>query len=358
MTALPTTPAPHPATREAKAPARPPQPLPRSAIVGLGYYLPDRTITNSELATIVETSDEWITTRTGIRSRRRADEADATSDLAARAAARAIADAGLTAADLDLVLLATATPDAPVPAAACNVLDLLGARRAAAMDINAGCSGFLYGLHTGDAMVRSGAHRNVLVIGAEILTRITDYTDRRTCVLFGDGAGACVMSAPAPGGLEVLYSGVWADSEQRSLICVPGGGSRRPPSAETIAGREHYLRLDGQKVFRQAVRRMVEAATEALEASGLSAADVSLVIPHQANERIITAVAEQLGVPASQVVLDVAETGNTSAASVPIALTRTRDAGAFREGQIILLLAFGAGLTWACQLLRVVGERD
>jgi 3-oxoacyl-[acyl-carrier-protein] synthase-3 len=347
VTAPPTSPAPAPLQQPGASTgvAR------RSAIAGLGYFLPASAITNLDLAAIVETSDEWITSRTGIRSRRRADECDATSDLAARAAGRAIADAGLSVDDIDFVLLATATPDAPVPAASCHVLELLGAHRAAAMDINAGCSGFLYGLHTADAMVRSGAHRNVLVIGAEILTRITDYTDRRTCVLFGDGAGACVMSAR--GGLELLYSGVWADSEQRDLIRVPGGGSRRPPSSETIAGREHYLRLDGQRVFRQAVRRMVEAAAAALETTGLSAEDVSWVIPHQANERIITAVAEQLNIPAPQVVLDVAETGNTSAASVPIALTRARDAGSFRPGQNILLLAFGAGLTWACQLLRV-----
>ncbi|MFG0284091.1 MAG: beta-ketoacyl-ACP synthase III [Phycisphaerales bacterium JB039] len=338
------------------APAQAPEPqrpsaARRSALAGLGYYLPTHTITNADLAAMVDTSDEWITSRTGIHSRRRADEADATSDLAARAGARALANAGLSAEELDFVLLATATPDSPVPAASCVVLELLGATRAAAMDINAGCSGFLYGLHTADAMVRAGVYRNVLVIGAEILTRVTDYSDRRTCVLFGDGAGACVVAANGP--MQLLYSGVWTDSSQRDLIEIPAGGSRKPASPETIGRHEHYLRLDGQRVFRQAVRRMVEAAHAALDATGLAPQDVSWVIPHQANERIITAVAEQLGIPAPQVVLDVAETGNTSAASVPIALTKARDAGSFKQGQNILLLAFGAGLTWACQLLRV-----
>jgi len=322
-----------------------------SAIAGFGSFLPLETITNRDLAAIVDTSDEWITSRTGIRSRRRADAADVTSDLAVKAAQAALADAGMEPEQLGFVIVATATPDSPVPATACRVQELLGATRAAAMDINAGCSGFLYGIHTADSLVRSGTASNVLVIGAEILTRVTDYTDRRTCVLFGDGAGACVVAAQGP--MQVLYSGVGVDGTQRDLIKIPAGGSRSPASAETVTDRQHFLQLDGPRVFRQAVRRMVEAAQQGLERTGLKAEDVSWVIPHQANERILTSVAEQLGIPVPRVVMDLAETGNTSAASVPIAMTRARES--FEPGQLVMLLAFGAGLTWACQLLRVQG---
>jgi 3-oxoacyl-[acyl-carrier-protein] synthase-3 len=303
------------------------------------------------LAALVKTSDEWITTRTGIRSRHRVDEREATSDLAARAARFALADAGMQPDQLDFILVATATPDTLVPAASCLVQDLLGASAAAAMDVNAGCSGFLYGLHTADSLIRSGAANNVLLIGAETLTRVTDYSDRRTCVLFGDGAGACIV-APT-GSLRVIRSLVGADGSQQDLIRIPAGGSRVPASVETVEKRQHYLQLDGRRVFRQAVRRMVEAALETLEAVGLSTEQISWVIPHQANERIITAVAEQLGIPVPKVVLDLADTGNTSAASVPIALARAREATAFRRGEYVMLLAFGAGLTWSAQLLRV-----
>jgi len=322
-----------------------------ASIAGLGNYLPEETITNADLARLVDTSDEWITERTGIKSRRRAAAADSTSDLGARAAEAALEDAGLAPEEIDLVVLATATPDAPVPASSCRVQQTLGLSNAAAMDLNAGCSGFLYGLHTANAFVASGAARNVLVIGAEILTRVTDYTDRRTCVLFGDGAGACVVSETGP--MQLLHSSVGSDGAQGELIKIPAGGSRNPASADTVRERQHFLQLDGGRVFKQAVRRMVDAARHALDDTGLTPADVSWVIPHQANERILTSVADQLGIPVPRVVLDVAETGNTSAASVPIALTKARDAGALKEGDIVMLLAFGAGLTWACQLLRV-----
>ncbi|MCL4222498.1 MAG: ketoacyl-ACP synthase III [Phycisphaerales bacterium] len=322
-----------------------------SAIAGLGYYLPKDVITNADLSSLVDTSDEWITERTGIHSRRRADKLHATSDLGFSAAAAALEDAHLTADDIDMILVATATPDSPVPATACIVQKMLGAFGAAAMDINAGCSGFLYGLHTADALVRAGAARHVLVIGAEILTRVTDYSDRRTCILFGDGAGACVVSAR--GVFELLYTGAGADGTQLDLISIPAGGSRSPASNATVAERQHYLKLDGGRVFRQAVRRMVEAGHAALAATGLTSDDIAWAIPHQANARIISAVGEQLGIAVPKVVMDVAEVGNTSAASVPIALARARNAGSFVAGQLILLLAFGAGLTWACQIVRV-----
>lgn len=325
-----------------------------ASIAGLGHYLPHETISNRDLETLVDTSDDWITTRTGIQSRRRAAVSQATSDLAIEAARRALADAEIEADAIDLVLLATATPDAPVPATASIVQNALGITNAGAMDLNAGCSGFLYGLHTANAFIRAGAAQRILLIGSETLTRVTDYTDRRTCVLFGDGAGACVI---APGGqMDVLYSGIGSDGSQADLICIPAGGSRSPASAETIAGHKHFLQLDGGRVFKQAVRRMVQAAQDALKATGLSASDISWVIPHQANERILTAVGEQIGIAVPKVVIDVAETGNTSAASVPIALDRAREAGHFQDGQLIMLVAFGAGLTWACQILRYRDE--
>jgi len=322
--------------------------------MGLGHYLPTEMITNRDLESLVETSDRWITARTGIRSRRRAGSSQATSDLAIEAARAALADAGLGAEDVDLILLATATSDAPVPASASLVQHALGARKVGAMDLNAGCSGFLYGLHTADAFVRSGVASRVLVIGSETLTRVTDYSDRRTCVLFGDGAGACVVGEE--GRLDILYSSVGCDGSLAELIRIPAGGSRHPASAATVEEHQHYLQLDGSRVFRQAVRWMVESARAGLAATGLTAADISWVIPHQANARIVDAVGEQLGIAVPRLVSDIAETGNTSAASVPIALWRARSVGEFKAGDLILLLAFGAGLTWACQILRCTGE--
>lgn len=334
-------------------------------IRGYGYYLPDERITNDDLAKMVDTSDQWILERTGIRSRHRAAKEQATSDLAMAAARSALARAGVAAKELDTILVATATPDSPVPAVSCLVQSGLGASGAAAMDVGAGCSGFLFALHTASCYVRAGAAERVLVVGAETLTRVTDYADRRSCILFGDGAGAAVVTsaegfaagsgaAPSVGdGMELLYSSLGTDGEMARLIEIPAGGSRQPASAETVRERGHYLRLDGQAVFRQAVRRMAEAAMEALEATGLSPDEIDWILPHQANARIITAVAEQVGVPAERAMLDMAETGNTSAASIPITLGRARESGQLAPGQVIVMLAFGAGLTWACQVWRV-----
>lgn len=331
------------------------------AIGGFAYYLPAGVITNADLAAMVDTSNEWIVERTGIRSRHRAATDEATSDLALHAARRALERASLKATDLDLILVATATPDSPVPATSCLVQARLGATSAAAMDLNAGCSGFLYALHTAACFVRAGAARRVLVVGAETLTRVTDYSDRRSCILFGDGAGAAVVTTPelasdTPQRLELVYASLGTDGAESGLIDIPGGGSRRPASEQTIKGREHYLRLDGTAVFRQAVRRMSEAAREALDATGLSPGEIDWILPHQANARIVVAVAEQCGIDTSRAMLDMAETGNTSAASIPITLGRARDSGLLREGQRILMLAFGAGLTWACQIWRVAEE--
>ncbi|MFG0241447.1 MAG: beta-ketoacyl-ACP synthase III [Phycisphaerales bacterium JB054] len=332
-------------------------------VVGYGYYLPDEVITNHDLANMVDTSDQWILDRTGIRSRHRAAKEQATSDLAIAAALPALERANISPAELDTIIVATATPDSPVPAVSCVVQAGLGATNAAAMDVGAGCSGFLFALHTAACFVRAGAAHRVLVVGAETLTRVTDYGDRRSCILFGDGAGAAVVTSPEAGaestiprssdGLELLYSALGTDGEMASLIEIPAGGSRNPASEATIRDREHYLRLDGQAVFRQAVRRMAEAARDALDATGLKASDIDWILPHQANARIVTAVAEQVGVPTERAMLDMAETGNTSAASIPITLGRARESGQLAAGQIILMLAFGAGLTWACQVWRV-----
>lgn len=331
-------------------------------IAGFAYYLPEQVITNADLSTMVDTSDEWILARTGIRSRHRAASDEATSDLAIAAAGEALKRAGVAAAELDMILVATATPDSPVPAVSCLVQAGLGSE-APAMDIGAGCSGFLFALHTGACFVRSGSAGRVLVIGAETLTRVTDYSDRRSCILFGDGAGAAVvtsedawtggLSDAAADHMDLLYSSLGTDGEASKLIEIPAGGSRNPASEETIRERGHYLRLDGQAVFRQAVRRMTEAANDALRATGLSPADIDWLLPHQANSRIVLAVAEQTGIEPARAMLDMAETGNTSAASIPITLGRARETGQLKPGQLILMLAFGAGLTWACQLWRV-----
>lgn len=332
-------------------------------VVGYSYYLPDEVITNADLARAVDTSDEWILARTGIRARHRAAEEQATSDLAIAAARPALERANLDPAQLDTVLVATATPDSPVPAVSCVVQAGLGAIHATAMDLGAGCSGFLFALHTAACFVRAGAAHRVLVIGAETLTRVTDYGDRRSCILFGDGAGAAVVTSPEAGaectiprssdGLELIYSALGTDGQMADLITIPAGGSRNPASEATIRDREHYLRLDGQAVFRQAVRRMADAARQALDTTGLTPEDIDWILPHQANARIVVAVAEQTGIPPERAMLDMAETGNTSAASIPITLGRARESGQLAAGQLILMLAFGAGLTWACQIWRV-----
>lgn len=330
-------------------------------IAGFAYYLPAHVITNADLSRMVDTSDEWILERTGIRSRHRAATEEATSDLAITAGKRALEQANILPIDLDTIIVATATPDSPVPAASCLVQTGLGASRAAAMDLGAGCSGFLFALHTGACFVRSGAAKRVLVVGAETLTRVTDYSDRRSCILFGDGAGAAVVTAAdrqsggpkACGRLELLYSSLGTDGTMAKLIEIPAGGSRHPASETTVREGGHFLRLDGQAVFRQAVRRMAEAAEQALEATGLRPADIDWLLPHQANARIVVAVAQQTGIAPARAMLDMAETGNTSAASIPITLGRARDSGQLSPGQTILMLAFGAGLTWACQVWRV-----
>lgn len=318
------------------------------SVAGLGAYLPPATITNRDLQALVQTSDDWIVSRTGIRSRHVAGPDQATSDLAFAAARDALAQARLSPRELDLILVATSTPDSPVPPTACRLQGALGAESAVAMDIVAACAGFLFATHTATGLLRAGMHRNALVVGAETLTRFTDYTDRSTCVLFGDGAGAVVLRPD--GVLDLLYSSIHSDPSGLDLIQIPGGGSRHPACAETIAERQHFLRLKGPEVFRRAVAAMASAVRAALEALHLRAADVDWLIPHQANHRITVAVAEQLDFPMDRVIADTSDVGNTSAASLPVALSRLQQSGRIKRGDRIVLVGFGAGLTWGCQV--------
>ena len=319
-------------------------------IRGLGFYVPEKVLTNADLEQLVETSDEWIRARTGIRQRRVVAETQAASDLSVAAATAALADARLTPEDLDLILVATMTPDMPCPSTACLVQAKLGAPRAAAFDLSAACSGFVYGLACGQQFVASGAYRHVLVIGAEVLSRVVDWRDRSTCVLFGDGAGAAILGVGARG--RILGSYLGSDGTKADLLKVPGGGSRIPASHASVDQGLHYLQMNGTEVFKLATRTMAEAAERALAQCHLTADQVACVIPHQANLRIITAVVERLGLPLEKVYLNVERYGNMSAASTIVALCEAVQEGRIKPGDIVLLVAFGAGLTWGALVLR------
>ena len=341
--------------RSAEAPAPAPSLAGRQhekicAIRGLGLHLPDEHLTNADLEKIVDTSDEWIRQRTGIHSRRRLPDDETTSHLAARAASSALEDAGMSKAEIDLILVATCTPDMILPSTACRTQALLGMEGVTAMDISAACSGFGYAMSLAGGMVKAGLNKNVLVIGAEAMTRFLDYTRRDVCVLFGDGAGAAVVGAE--GRFEMLYTRSGADGSQGEMITIPGGGAVYPASPETLEKRLHFVHLDGRAVFRSAVRQMAECARKAVDALGITVADISWVVPHQANERIILALAEALDLPAERVIVDLQDTGNTTAASIPVAFTRAARADRFKAGELIMSVAFGAGLTWSCQVYR------
>ncbi len=323
----------------------------RSRIIGTGSYLPERVLTNAEIERMVETSDQWIVERTGIRERRIAAPTEATSDLAAVAARRALESAGVRASDVDVILVATATPDMLFPATACLVQTRLGANHAFAFDLSAACTGFLYGLSVADQYVRSGAARTILVIGAEVLSRVTDWTDRTTCILFGDGAGAAVLRAEQ-GDRGILSTHIHADGALWDFIHVPGGGSRHPPSEDTLVRRLQYLRMKGSETFKVAVRTLEETAGEALKANGLSIGDVRWFVPHQANRRIIEAVGARLGLPGERVVMNLERVGNTSAASIPVALDELVRAHRVAANDLLLFAAFGAGLTWGSAIVR------
>jgi 3-oxoacyl-[acyl-carrier-protein] synthase-3 len=323
----------------------------RAGILGTGHSYPEGILTNADLAEIVETSDEWITTRTGIKQRRKAAPGEYTSLFASRAARQAIERARLDPADMDLLLCATVTPDQILPSTACIIQAELGANNAAAMDIVAACSGFLYGLSLADSMIRTGQARHVLVIGAEILTQYVDYTDRQTCVLFGDGAGAAVLG-PVESHRGILATKIKSDGRYEEQLYSPGGGTRRKPTAETLAAGDHFFKMKGNELFKVAVRSMAEVSRAVLESSDLKAEDVDLFIPHQANQRITEAVANKLNVDMAKVYSNIAVHGNTSSASIPIALDECVEAGRINEGDLVLMASFGGGVTWGGVVMR------
>jgi 3-oxoacyl-[acyl-carrier-protein] synthase-3 len=323
----------------------------RAGILGTGHSYPEGILTNADLETMVETSDDWITTRTGIKQRRKAAPGEYTSQFAVRAARQAIERAGLQPEDIDLILCATVTPDQILPSTGCIIQAELGANKAAAMDLVAACSGFLYGLTVADTMLRTGQSKYALVIGAEILTQYVDYTDRQTCVLFGDGAGAAVLG-PADGERGILAARIRSDGRYLEQLYSPGGGTRRRPTAETLAAGDHFFKMKGNELFKVAVRSMTEISREVLEEAGLSAADVKLFIPHQANQRITDAVANKLNVNTERVYSNIAMHGNTSSASIPIGLDECVEAGKIQTGDLILLASFGGGVTWGAVVLR------
>ena len=320
------------------------------SIAGIGSYVPEKILTNHELEKIVETSDDWITTRTGIKERRIAAKGEFTSDLAAKAAERAMKMAGITPDQIDLIIVATITPDMPFPATACIVQHKIGAKRAAAFDLEAACSGFIYALEIGQQFIMSRTYDTVLVIGAEKLSAITDWTDRNTCVLFGDGAGAAILqNRESAHGLLTAVMG--ADGEKADLLFMPGGGSKAPASRETVDGRLHYLRMEGKETFKNAVQAMQSAATEVLKRCEIDISRIKCIIPHQANRRIIDAVGERLGAKPEQLFVNLDKYGNTSAASVAIALDEAVNSGRISRGDLILLVVFGAGLTWGAAVI-------
>lgn len=323
----------------------------RARIIGTGSYAPDKVVTNVDLEKFVDTNDEWIRTRTGIVERHLVVEGENTSDLATKAAERALSMAGVAATELDLIVVGTITGDYPWPATACIVQSNLGAVNAGAFDVSAACSGFLYSLSVAVDRIMAGNARKVLVIGAEVFSRIVDWSDRNTCVLFGDGAGAVVLEA-CEGDHGVLSTHLYADGSQLELLYQPGFGTRVPPTVEGIERGDQFLKMQGNEVFKVAVRSMAEVAKIALDANGMTTEDVDLFIPHQANIRILDATAKRIGLKDEQVYVNVDRFGNTSAATIPIALDEVNRAGRLKSGDILLLDAFGGGFTWASVLIR------
>ena len=320
-------------------------------IWGIGSYVPKTVITNYDLEKMVDTSDKWIVERTGIRERRVVQNGETTSVLATKAAEKALLDAGVAADEIDLIIVATVTPDMQFPAVACLVQENLKAVNAAAFDITAVCSGFVYALVTGSTFIETGTYKKVLVIGAEALSTITDWTDRNTAIIFGDGAGAVVLGEVASGyGLLGMHLG--AEGAGSHLLKVPAGGSRLPATAETIADRLHFIQMDGNEVFKFAVKVMGEAAHQALKKANLAPKDVSYLVPHQANMRIIQSAAKRLGIPMDKVIVNVDKYGNTSAASIPIALDEAVKGGKIKYGDVIVAVGFGGGLTWGSAVIK------
>ncbi|MDZ4200012.1 MAG: beta-ketoacyl-ACP synthase III [Kiritimatiellia bacterium] len=320
------------------------------SIVGTGSYLPSRILTNHDLAGMVDTSDEWIVTRTGMKERRLAAESEATSDLGAEAARRALMNAGIRADEVDLLIAATITPDYPFPNTGCMIQSKIGATQAACMGLEAACSGFVYGLDIARQYIACGSAQTVLVVGAEKMSSILDWQDRSTCVLFGDGAGAAVLRAVgAPKGILTTVLG--SDGTLSDLLQVPAGGSRLPASAETVAARLHTLKMNGREVYKHAVTNMTRAARTALVRAGLDVGDIRWVIPHQANRRILAAISDRMKIPMDRFVINVEKYGNTSGASVGIALDEAACDGRLKKGDLVMMLVFGGGFTWGAMIM-------
>lgn len=323
----------------------------RGRIVGTGMAVPDKVLTNADLERMVDTSDEWITSRSGIKERRIAAADESLSTFAVPAAERALEMAGIAGSTVDVVICATVTPDTPFPATSTIIQNRIGARRATAFDVAAGCTGFIYGLGIAEQFIEAGTAKTVVVVGGEILSKVVDWTDRSTCVLFGDGAGAVVLTAEADG-RGILGSAMHADGSQAELIYLPGGGSKYPTTAETIAANLTTIKMRGNETFKIAVRSLAEVSDEALRSCGLGHGDVDWFIPHQANRRIIDAVGERLEIRDGHTYVNIERYGNTSAASIPIGLDELNRAGRIEPGHILLFSAFGAGLTWGASVVR------
>jgi 3-oxoacyl-[acyl-carrier-protein] synthase III len=321
----------------------------RVSITGLGCHVPEKVVTNADLERLVDTSDEWIMTRTGIRERRVAAPGEALSDIALPAVRSALEQAGIEGGDVDLLIVATVTPDMAFPATAAILADGIGAHDAGAYDLSAGCTGFMYGLAQGYGMLAAGLSRRALIVGGDVLSKIVDWTDRGTCVLFGDGAGAVVLERVDEGGFLGFELG--ADGSGGPQLFLPAGGSRAPSTSETVAGRQHYVQMNGREVFKFATRVLVSSAQELLDECGLTVEDVDLYVPHQANVRIIDHAVQKLRVPRERVVVNVDRYGNTSSGSVPLALAEAVAEGRVRKGDLVLMTGMGAGLTWGSALL-------
>ncbi len=323
----------------------------RTRILGIGSYGPERVVNNNQLSNTVETSDEWIRTRTGIQERRFASDEQATSDLSLEAAKKAMEDAKVLPEEIDLVLVATITPDMAFPSTACILQHKLGLNKVACFDLEAACSGFLYALDVADAMISSGRYSKALVVGAEKMSSIMDWEDRTTCVLFGDGAGAAVLSRDGDGP-ELLGFYCGADGSNPSLLCQPGGGSALPASADTITGRKHFLKMNGREIFKSAVRVMESSCRKLLDQHNIAIEDINHIIPHQANMRIVESLSQRLNVPLGKFYCNLDRFGNTSAASIPLALSEAVHSQRIKPNDLCLLVAFGAGLTWSSTLVR------
>jgi len=321
------------------------------AITGLGSFLPEKILSNADLEKMVDTSDEWILKRTGIRQRRIVEDGVATSDLAAKASLSALEDAKLSPSELDLIITSTVTPDHLFPSTSCYIQDKIGAVNAGAFDILAACAGFVYALSIAQGFISSGAMNNILVVGAECLSKFTDYKDRTSCVLFGDGAGAAVVQK-SKGNSGLLSFVLGADGSNADILILPGGGSRIPPSEESVKQRLHYMKIKGKEVFKLATNNLVHLIEKTLNKSGISKSEIDLLVPHQSNIRIIKAAMKKLDIPMEKVYVNIDKYGNTSSASVPIALDEAKRTNRIHDGDLVLLAALGGGLTWSSALLR------